>query len=102
MATNGRSTNLATATQWTMPFLIPILIGVGTFFTLQADIRHLENRVAKDETVVLRDVTDLETRLRSVEIEAASRLANIETRLVNIEGYMREISIALKSSRFDQ
>ena len=84
--------------QLIVPFIIPAIIGIGTFFTLQADNQHLEERVAMNESEVIRDISSLETRLRELEVNNASRLSNIEARLVAIESYTAEITALLRQS----
>lgn len=98
MATDSSSGN-RTILIAVLPMLFPLVLAIGVFFTLQNDVRHLEDRLAADEALMVRDFTEMETRLRAVELESASRLSNIEARLIVIEGYMAEISMLLQQSR---
>lgn len=82
-----------------VPMIVPLVLALGIFFTLQGDVRHLEERVVADEVTMLRDITALEQRLRNVELDNASRLSSIETRLIAIENYMAEISMLLKQEK---
>lgn len=82
-----------------LPMVIPLVLAIGVFFTAQNDIRHLEDRVANDESSMVRDFTDLEGRLRVVELESASRLSNIEARLIVLENQTSEILMLLQQER---
>ena len=87
------------------PFLlalvVPTVIAVGGFFTLQADVKHLENRLQSDEALLFLDLNKLESRLRVVELDSSSRLTGIETRLISIEQYMLQIQTAIVALNTD-
>ena len=78
--------------------VVPIVIVIGTFFTLQADFRHLESRLSTDEQVISNQFLDLENRTRTLELDTSSRLATIETRLLSIEQYMFEITVFVRQA----
>ena len=71
---------------------IPGIMAVGTFFSLQSDLRHLEQRLTADEVDVVKDISHLEQRIHTMELDTARRLAAIETTLAVIETYMLEIN----------
>ena len=81
------------------PMVLPLLVGVGMFFTLQSDLRHLEDRVAGDEAQMVRDVGELERRVHLIELETTDRLASIETKLEGIDATLRELNQYVKNGR---
>jgi len=68
--------------------LIPMAMAVGTFFTVQADLRSLEGRMTQDEARLY----NVEERLRAQEQDSGARLARIETLLESMQAYMYAIS----------
>ncbi len=84
--------------QIVVTLIIPVVMVIGAWFTQQADLAHLETRIAQDETQYESRLTELETRLRISEIDTASRLSRIETQLDSITIYMQAISERLQIS----
>ena len=78
------------------PLICSLILVVGSWFTTQADLRHLEARVTVDEQTIVRELTSLEARLHAVELDSGSRLSSIEARLVSIETHMMEMSALLR------
>ena len=72
--------------------VVPIIVAIGTFATLQADLRHLERRLDQDEIELKQQIDHLESRIRIVELDTTGRLAGIETKLTSIETYIMEIN----------
>lgn len=84
--------------QIVIPMLVPVLLVIGAFFTQQADLRHLEDRLAADEARYESRISALEVRVRSSELQTNDRLARIETLLEVIEAYMVAIGERLNVS----
>ena len=76
--------------------IIPIILVIGMFFTIQSDLRHLETRLGQDESSIAQRFTDQESRIRALEVDTAGRLASIETKLVSIEMYLVDLRAILK------
>ena len=74
--------------QIVITMIIPIIVVIGAFFTLQADQRHLQYQLAQDEVRFDNRLDILEVRLRDIELDTNERLTRIETRLETIQNYM--------------
>ena len=88
--------------QIVITMIIPIIVVIGAFFTLQADQRHLQYQLAQDEVRFDNRLDILEVRLRDIELDTNERLTRIETRLETIQNYMAMITEKLDKLALDK
>ena len=74
--------------------LWPIFVSVGlivySWFSFESRVSQLEFRLQTDEQVIQADITDLQDRIRVIEIDTPTRLSRIDTKLETMENYIMQ------------